>query len=171
MRDPSPYAGQTVRLRPDAAELGGHEFQVVDWFENTGPGRRWRDAFEAGDFRTIGYSVRRGIGGLPDDDEVLFGRVDGMGQIVHITEIEGHIGTPPDPRGPKAVDRRAIGQPCPACAVELAAGDTVAVLILGPGRNAEARASARTGRPFQGVAAELHWACVTGDEQYERAGV
>jgi hypothetical protein len=168
MRDPSPYAGRKVRLKSAAAELGGHDFQCVDWFANTGQLVGWREALEAGDPRAMGYAVRRGLGGLPEDDEVLFGRVDGMGQLVHVTEIEGHAGTQPDPRGPKPADERAVGLPCPACQIKLTAKDIVALLVLGPGRDSEARVQARAGLPFQGVAVELHWACVTGDEQYER---
>jgi hypothetical protein len=101
MRDPSPYAGQTVRLRPDAAELGGHQAEVVDWYERLGDKVPWRD--NPGDPRAQGYTVRHGLGGLPDDDEVLFARVDGMGQLIHLSEIVGA------PVGP------APGQPCPTC--------------------------------------------------------
>ena len=101
MRDPSDYAGKTVRLRPDAAELGGHQAEIVDWYELTGDRLPWRD--NPGDPRTGNYTVRRGLGGLPDDNDVLFARVDGMVQLIHVTEIEG---------GPQPVKP---GQPCPAC--------------------------------------------------------
>lgn len=170
MRDPSPYAGRTVRLRADAAELGGHNIEVVDWYERTGQSMAWRDALAAGDPRAQGYAVRRGLAGLPDDDEVLFGRVDGMGQIVHLSEIEGAVSSSPMPAGPKPADERAIGQDCPACGVPLAAGDMVMVVPLGPGPDPEARAAARSGLPYQAVVVELHWPCATGDESYSREG-
>lgn len=171
MRDPSPYAGQTVHLRPDAAEIGGLPADVVDWYERTGQGLTWRQALEAGDFRAIGYNVRRGLGGLPDDDEVLMARVDGMGRIIHLTEIVGATGPVQTPQGPSLVDDRAVGLPCPACQVPLASGDLVATLQLGPGADPVAREACRAGQPFTAVMTELHWACRTGDESYQAAEV
>jgi hypothetical protein len=98
MRDPSDYAGKTVRLRPDAAELGGQQAEVVDWYERLGDGVSWRD--NPGDPRAENYRLRHALGGLPDDDDVLFARVDGMGQLIHLTEIEGYIAPTPGPGGP-----------------------------------------------------------------------
>lgn len=168
MRDPSPYAGQTVKLRADAAELGGHRAEVVDWYDRLGDGVSWRDS--PSDPRAIGYSVRRGLGALPDDDEVLFARVDGMGQLIHVSELEGYVSTPKqNPRGPAMADLRAIGQPCPACQTPIAENDWVAILPLGPGADPEARRNARMGQPYECVHVELHWACHTGDETYVKA--
>lgn len=169
MRDPSPYAGQTVRLRPDAAELGGHQAEVVDWYERLGDHLSWRD--NPGDPRVQGYTVRRGLGGLPDDDEVLFARVDGMGQLIHLSEIEGAGAPVLVPTGPTLVNPAAVGLPCPACQVELVDGDLVAALPLGPGANPAARAACRSGGPYEAVVIELHWACRTGDESYSATEV
>lgn len=168
MRDPSPYAGQTIKLRPGAAELGGHDIAVVDWYERTGAGVTWAQGLEAGDPRAIGYSVRRGLGGLPDDDDVLFGRVDGMGVLVHESELDvaGAAPAPAARSGPKPVHEEAVGLPCPACSVELAAADVVAALPIGPGPDPAARAAARAGRPYASVVLELHWVCATGDDSY-----
>lgn len=170
MRDPSPYAGKTMRLRPDAAELGGHPIEVVDWYERTGPRLTWRQAHEAGDPRAQNYAIRRALGDLPGDDDVLFSRVDGMGQIVHLSEIEGVSGPVQNQHGPAMADQRAVGQPCPACRVPLAANDWVAVLPLGPGPDPQARVNARAGMPYQAVVIEIHWACHTGDESYSTEG-
>jgi hypothetical protein len=169
MRDPSPYAGKTVRLRADAAELGGHDCEVVDWYGRTDQGRSWRQALEAGDPRAQSYAVRRGLGELPDDDEVLFGRVDGMGQIVHVTELEGAAAPSKDPRGPVPSNEQAWGRPCPACQVPLEEGDMVAVLPIGPGADPDARVKAKAGQPYECVHIEIHWACLTGDEAYDAA--
>lgn len=166
MRKSSPYKGKTVKLRADISGIGGQDFEVADWFENAAR-KSWREALDGGDFRAVGYSVRRGLAGLPDDDRVLIGRVDGVMQIVHVSEIEG---ADPDPepaepvRQPKPVDERAVGQNCPACGVPLAAGDMVAVVVLGPGADPAARAAARGRLPYNAVAVEIHWACATGDE-------
>ena len=163
MRDPSPYAGQTVRLRADAAELGGHKAAVVDWYERLGDKVSWRD--NPSDPRAMGYIVRRGLGALPADDDVLFARVDGMGQLIHLSEIEGESPRQNE-RGPAMVHILAVGQPCPACHEPLAKGDMVAVIPLGPGPDPKARHNARAGYPFEAVVIEIHWACHTGDESY-----
>lgn len=165
MRDPSPYAGKTVRLRADAAELGGHDVEVVDWYERTNGGSSWRSSIDD-DPRAQGYSVRRGLGGLPDDDEVLFGRVDGMGQLVHLTEIEGATAPHQTRTGPALPDLRAVGQDCPACGGPIQETDLVAVMPLGPGSDPQARANARVGLPFECVHIAVHWPCATGDESY-----
>jgi hypothetical protein len=128
MRDPSPYAGTTVQLRADAVEVGGLPAEVADWYENTGSHITWHEAYQQGDFRAQSYYNRRALAGLPDDDEVLLARVDGMMRIIHVTEIAGYV--PP-----------------------------------------AARAACLAGQPYQGVAVELHWACRTGDTQYESAAV
>lgn len=164
MRDPSPYAGQTVRLRADAAELGGHRADVVDWYERLGDKVSWRD--NPGDPRAQGYSVRRGLGGLVDDDEVLFARVDGMGQLIHLTEIEGATGSVQTPTGPAMVNLAEVGNPCLACGEDLAEGDMVAAIRFGPGKDPKARAACRAGQPYEAVMADIHWACHTGDESY-----
>lgn len=173
MRDPSPYAGQTVRLRSDAAELGGHQAEVVDWYDRLGTGQSWRVSADGAtaDPRAVGYAVRRGLGGLPDDDEVLFARVDGMGQLIHLSEIEGTGAPVLLPSGPTRVNPAAVGLRCPACQVELADGDLVAALPLGPGANPAARAACRSGGPYEAVVIELHWACRTGDESYSATEV
>jgi hypothetical protein len=99
---------------------------------------------------------------------VLFGRIDGMVQLIHASEIEGEAPAQ-NRRGPALVDQRAVGERCPACGVKLKAEDIVAVLPLGPGSDRVARAAARTGGPYEAVAVELHWACHTGDETHGKA--
>lgn len=163
MRDPSPYAGQTVTLRPDARDIGGQSAAVVDWYERLHDGVSWRDRIGV-EPKVEAYSMRAALSGLPDDDDVLFARVDGMGALIHVTEIVGY--TPPA-GGPSAVSVTEVGEPCPACGVLLEGGDMVAVLLLGPGADPQARAACLAGEPYTGVAIELHWACRTGDESYE----
>lgn len=171
MRDRSRYAGHTVRLRADAAEFGGLDADVEDWFVNVDRGHRgWREADADGDLKAQGYQVRRA--GLPDDDDVLIARVDGIRQLIHRTEIDGESGvdyptfTPPGRvRGPQWPSPGEVGTPCPACGNDIDARDPVAVLILGPGADPLARTDALAGMPYEGVAIELHWACVTGQEQ------
>lgn len=167
MRDPSPYAGQTVQLRADAVEIGGLPAAVVDWYENTGTHIGWHQAYAAGDFRAQSYYVRRGMAGLPDDDDVLLAKVDGMNRIVHVTEVVGYT-PPPAPPTPTEVSGSEIGEPCPACLVPLADGDLVFALALGPGADPTARAACLAGQPYTAQIVELHWACRTGDESFQQ---
>jgi hypothetical protein len=167
MRDPSPYAGQTVKLRPDAAELGGHTAEVIDWFDRLGDSISWHA--DPANPRVQNYAIRRALGGLPDDDDVLMARVDGMGQLIHATEIEGYA--PPLSRlkaGP--LEARDIGALCPACEKSIEAEQMVSILLLGPGGNPAEREKARAGQPYNTCAIEVHWACRTGDESYDRKG-
>ena len=61
--------------------------------------------------------------------------------------------------GPKTVDHPSVGEPCPACKVPFAAGDYTALVVLGPGDDAEAQKRRDQGRPYNAVALEVHWAC------------
>lgn len=170
MRDPSPYAGQTVKLRADARELGGQQAEVIDWYENWNDGVSWRDP-ENSDVRAAGYRMRRAMAGLPEDEDVFVAQVDGLRQLIHLTEIEGATVPEAAPAGskPTPVSPSEVGEPCLACRVPLADGDMVAVLVLGPGADPAERFKARHGIDYNAQAVELHWACRTGDESYQRA--
>lgn len=66
--------------------------------------------------------------------------------------------------GPKALNHPSVGKPCPACGIAFAAGDYTTLVALGPGADEDARLRARSGRPYNAVALEVHYACVTGTE-------
>lgn len=72
-----------------------------------------------------------------------------------------------DPRrfGPKSPDHYSVGNPCPACKEPFAAGDYTTLVTIGPGDNPESQERAREGRPYNAIAVEAHWTCVTGQEQ------
>lgn len=65
--------------------------------------------------------------------------------------------------GPKKADHPTVGHKCQACHKPFAEGDFTALVPLGPGDDEEARARAREGAAYTGVAIELHYACVTGE--------
>jgi hypothetical protein len=83
-REPSEYAGQTVKIRADVIELGEAAFRVEDWWVNVA-GVSWMDA--VGNPAALRYATRA-AGRTPIDDEVLYGKVDGLGYLVHVSEIE-----------------------------------------------------------------------------------
>ncbi|MCW2768503.1 MAG: hypothetical protein JWO11_4462 [Nocardioides sp.] len=84
-REPSAYAGKTVKIRADVARLGGQEYRVEDWWINVF-GASWMHA--DGNPAAMQYGIRSALGGLPLDNEVLYGKVGGLGVLVHISEIE-----------------------------------------------------------------------------------
>ncbi len=85
IREPSEYAGETVKIRADVAHLGGAEYRVEDWWINVA-GMSWTEA--DGNPAALQYAMRAGFAGLPADDDVLYGKVGAFGHIVHISEIE-----------------------------------------------------------------------------------
>jgi hypothetical protein len=84
-REPSAYAGKTVKIRADVERLGGQEYRVEDWWINAF-GASWMDA--SGNPAAMQYGMRAGFAGLPPDNDVLYGKVGGLGVLVHISEIE-----------------------------------------------------------------------------------
>jgi hypothetical protein len=85
IREPSEYAGKTVKIRDDVAQFGGREYRVEDWWVNV-YGGSWK--YADGNPAAMQYGLRAGLALLPADDEVLYGKVDGLGALVHISEIE-----------------------------------------------------------------------------------
>jgi hypothetical protein len=65
--------------------------------------------------------------------------------------------------GPKTSDHPSVGQPCAACKQAFAEGDYTTLVLIGPGDDEDARQRALDGRPYNAVAVEAHWACVTGE--------
>lgn len=71
-----------------------------------------------------------------------------------------------DPRkfGPKQADHPSVGMTCPACHTSFVEGDYTTLIALGPGSDEESQERARTGRPYNAVASEVHWTCATGEQ-------
>lgn len=96
---PSPLAGKTVTLKPDAIpdvradaipDVRGGEtiaIQIEDWWDRVA-GSSWMWA--QGNPACMIYAIRTGFadGDIPIDDEVLYGKIDGLGYLVHVSEIE-----------------------------------------------------------------------------------
>jgi hypothetical protein len=83
-RTRSPLAGQTVKIRADVDRIGGQEYRVEDWWISVFGGS-WMDA--RGNPAALAYAVRT-AGSTPIDDEVLYGKIGGLGFLVHVSEIE-----------------------------------------------------------------------------------
>jgi len=76
--DPHPLAGQTVKLTT------GEEFRVEDWADRVW-GRPW--GVMEGNPTALIYAVRAGTAGISSDDEVLYGKVDGLAYLAHASEV------------------------------------------------------------------------------------
>lgn len=87
---PSPLAGKTVRLRPDYYHpevVPGNLFAVIeDWWDRM-YGKSWMDA--TGNPAALIYAIRSAQAHyrLPIDDNVVYGKVGGLGHIIHVSEI------------------------------------------------------------------------------------
>jgi hypothetical protein len=67
--------------------------------------------------------------------------------------------------GPLAANHPMVDeQECAACKYAFEEGDYVTLVPVGPGADPEARAAAREGRAYAGVAVPVHWSCATGEE-------
>ena len=84
--DPSPLAGQTVRIREGVTDptqglvVGGAEYRL-------GVGS-WMTA--QGNPAALHYALRTGLNGsdVPTDDEVLYGKIGTLGHLVHVSEVD-----------------------------------------------------------------------------------
>jgi len=80
----SPLAGKIVKIISGAFK--GCDFQVEDWWENVS-GKSWM--FCQGNPACLEYAIRAGLkDDLPTDDEVLYGKIGGLGKLIHISEIK-----------------------------------------------------------------------------------
>lgn len=86
--NPHPLAGQTVKIKTQGKLYGHneleHEFHVEDWWDRVSGGS-WMNA--GGNLAAIGYGMRSGLSGLPLDNEVVYGKVKGLGYLIHVSEI------------------------------------------------------------------------------------
>lgn len=86
-----PLAGRTVILNENAVDelqhvvVPGVRFTVEEWFDGLrGTGGSWKDIVS---LPVMIYAARQRAHGLPDDDEVVYGHIDGLGKIVHVSEL------------------------------------------------------------------------------------
>jgi len=73
----SAHAGRTVMW-------GENEYVVEDWWDRVS-GQSW--AWAKGNPACIQYAMRTCATRIPDDDEVLYGKVNGLGHLVHVSEL------------------------------------------------------------------------------------
>ena len=79
----SPLAGQTLRIK--SGLFKDNEYWVEDWWDHL-TGGSW--AWARGNPSCLDYAVRGVIDNLPNDDEVLYGKIGILGKLVHISELD-----------------------------------------------------------------------------------
>ena len=80
----SEFAGKTVTLNSPDPAFDGQEYHVEDWWINV-TGGSWM--FANGNPAAINYAIHGGTYNLPIDDNVLYGKIGGLGYLVHISEV------------------------------------------------------------------------------------
>lgn len=88
--DPHPKADQIVRIsksasHPQVTNFAGAEFHLEDWWDRIAP-KPWGSC--AGNPACLAYAVRSIENTFPLDNEVVYGKIGGLGHLVHISEIE-----------------------------------------------------------------------------------
>lgn len=79
-----PLTGKTVKV-----DLNGDgelvDLEIEEWWDVL-TGTSWM--MSNGNPAALNYALRAGQQGLPLNDEVVYGKVDGLGEIVHVNQIK-----------------------------------------------------------------------------------
>lgn len=83
----SPLSGQEVKILDTVSELGGTKILIEDWWDRVSGGS-WMNA--NGNPAAMNYAVRTGFSKVPVpiDNEVLYGKIGGLGFLVNICELK-----------------------------------------------------------------------------------
>lgn len=81
-----PLAGKKVLIKPEAHLLANREYLIEDWWDRVA-GMSWMDA--RGNPACLQYAMRTAFSDkpIPTDDEVVYGKIDGLGYLVHFVEL------------------------------------------------------------------------------------
>ena len=80
--EPFDGAGKTYTLK--AKVFDSDVISVEDYWDRV-YGKSW----QVSDYNpaAMAYGMRNGMAGLPLDDEVVYGKIDGLGHLVHVSEL------------------------------------------------------------------------------------
>lgn len=94
--EPHELAGKTVTLNEHAIDqargmvVAGAEFRIEDYWDRVS-GQSWGDSI--GNPAALMYAMRTGLSSIkegksvPYDDEVVYGKINGFGHLVHVSEL------------------------------------------------------------------------------------
>lgn len=83
-KNPHELAGKTVKIKDSVKSIGGKEYLVEDYWHLVS-GKSWMHS--NGNQACLNYAIRSAFNGLPTDNEVLYGKMDGLGFLIHVSEI------------------------------------------------------------------------------------
>ena len=79
------YKNKTMQIKKNVPMLGGETIVIADtWLKVYG--KSWM--FSDGNPAAMQYAMRAGLTGLPADDNVWYGKIGGLGYLVHELELE-----------------------------------------------------------------------------------
>ena len=87
-----PQAGKKVVLHPKAEHQllrEGAEYTIEDYWKTVNDGTSWMLA--EGNIACVQYAIRAAKARIPIDDEVVYGKIGGLGYLVHVTELGDEI--------------------------------------------------------------------------------
>jgi hypothetical protein len=82
-KEPHPKSGETVKVKLDGEIV---DYVIADWWDRVSGGS-WQ--FAKGNPACLKYAARTGFSkeDIPFDDEVVYGKIGGLGNLFHVTEI------------------------------------------------------------------------------------
>lgn len=83
--NPHPQAGTTAKVKESVHQLGGSEVVVEDFWDRIAD-KSWMDC--NGNPACLEYSMRSAFSGVPIDNNVIYGKIGGIGVLLHASEIE-----------------------------------------------------------------------------------
>jgi len=86
-REKYEHSGKQMKIKNFVSNgLAGKIIEVEDYWENVS-GKSWM--LSDGNIAAMNYGFRTGTqGGVPINDEVVYGKVDGLGYLLHVSELE-----------------------------------------------------------------------------------
>lgn len=81
------HAGETVKVKEAVQKFGRADFCIEDYWENVS-GMSWMNS--NGNTAAMMYAIRTGCQDfkVPMDNEVVYGKIGGMGYLFHVSELE-----------------------------------------------------------------------------------
>lgn len=84
-RDPHDKAGQVVTIV--SGQFAGENYRVEDWWDRL-TGKSWM--ISDGNPACLDYAIRAAHDRLPTDDDVVYGHLNnGLGKLIHISQLPG----------------------------------------------------------------------------------
>lgn len=91
-KEKSPLSNQKIMIKknikhPQIPNFGGSKILIEDWWDRVS-GKSWM--FAQGNPACLVYAMRTGFSKIPVpiDDEVLYGKINNLGHLIHISELE-----------------------------------------------------------------------------------